>query len=267
MKQEYKENILIAVIAIVLMYGAYRIYGYYNLCTAPFRPYTEDEARAVLAEIGSGSCEAFVARYIDAPATNDFATFVRGLAYDKGLCVQQDLDKAVQYYETSVIWYHPILSPVLRLALIYDYGPRRLRNRSRGDFLFRQAAVAFAPFTNDQIRRNYISRSSNSNFMPAPLRRELAWLDKHMMRNGTENRHIALELSEQGYKGTTGLWAELTPRNQEINMEIERRRYELQQQAAQRQSIHEASPENYTPPHPQRAPAQPIPGIDNSSGN
>jgi hypothetical protein len=264
MQQSQKQNLMIAVAAVVLFYGLFRIYAYYDLCTAPFKVYNQDQARAVLAEIGSGNCQAFVDRYIKPAPTNDFAIFARGLAYDKGLCVPQDLAKAVEYYERSVIWYHPIISPLLRLGMIYDYGPRRLHNGSRADYLFRQAAIAFAPFTNDQLRRQYIKKSSNSDFMPGPLKRELTWLDKYMMRNGSENRHMALEIDEAGISGTTGLWSELTPRNQEINIAREQAR--LKREAMQ-QPLHEAAPDNYTAPRKIRPPSEPIPGIDNAAGN
>jgi hypothetical protein len=242
----------------VLLYGGYRLYGYWDLCTRPFRIYTEEEARSVLTEIGSNNCDTFIARYITAPPQSSFAVFIRGVAYDKGLCVPQDLDKAVEYYERSVIWYHPIISPILRLALIYKYGPHHLHDSVRAEYLFRQAAIAFVPFDNS-VRYTYIDKSSNSTFIPGALKSELSWLDKHMMKNGTEGQHLALEMREEGYDGATGLWSELTPGRQQINLEKERARIQRQNAAA----AGVASP-NYEAPMQQRPAPEPIPGIDDS---
>lgn len=94
-----------------------------------------------LDELGVSSCEEFLNTYFNVDE-NDSKRLIQSMAYDSGLCVPQDLEKARNLYEELYQENADLLEIfVARLALIYSYGPQNLRNENKAIFYFKQAVI------------------------------------------------------------------------------------------------------------------------------
>ena len=157
------------------------------------------------------TCEDFKEKYFSREA--EPARFLaRASAYDFGVCMPQDFEKAAFFYEEALARHQNSIMSQMRLALIYSYGPKTLRKPDRASFLFKQTAIDTVPYDSLDdlsIKEAVISAPLYKGVMPQPFTRELQWVKHLMKQEKYVRKNAATELSRQGFEGTNYLWDRL----------------------------------------------------------
>jgi len=165
----------------------------------------KDEISLALKEIGLETCDAFFQEYFETEADDPKIT-IQAMAYDMGLCVEQDLEKARTLYEQGfkITPFFPNMP--IRLALIYEFGPEDLRNPERADFLMKQSAIFLAVTPDDKIKLNIVYNYLADRPIPISLQKHMDWYKEIQKRTPEERRIIAWQLSQEGFKGLNPIW-------------------------------------------------------------
>lgn len=154
------------------------------------------------------SCTEFRNQYFEQDTSN--ARFlIQAVAYDLGICMPQNFEQAAGLYEEAIKDSGPDITPKMRLALIYEYGPHALRNTKRANFLFKQIAIDTVPYRsleNPLILETLMTASLYKGTVPRPLLQHLEWLDHIMQQEFHVRKYMDVKLSEEGFKGTHYLW-------------------------------------------------------------
>ncbi len=195
-----------------------------------------EDITAMLHEMGLESCDDFIQTYLR-PSGNDrnnkSRRITEALAYEGGLCVEQDLSHALKTYEdlhrNDFMQDDPL---IVRMAMLYAYGPPKIRAPEKAGFYFRQAAIHTAVIEDSALRRNRLSHlAAPDNKVPVELDRSLTWLEDFLKKSEEERKALALDLKAQGYQDTEYLWdylADLEEQNERNQKRLENSRTTLE---------------------------------------
>ncbi|MCK6417844.1 MAG: hypothetical protein L6Q57_02755 [Alphaproteobacteria bacterium] len=155
--------------------------------------------------MGVDDCREFQQKFFESQAT-DISIAIQALAYESGLCVSQNLDKAREAYEQAFerTPSHPYVS--LRLGLLYAFGPASSRNEARARFFMRQTVIALAPVLQEDKPSISLRKFLRDQPSPALLEQELEWIRNLLRKSFAERQQIAEDLKGQGYYSTDFLW-------------------------------------------------------------
>ncbi len=160
----------------------------------------EEEVLPTLQDQGFKNCGQYLKKFFSKKDTKSFA--MQAMAYDLGLCTEQDLTKAQGFYEKSIensaTWH-------VRLVLLYQFGPQEIRDPKRAEFLAKQTVIFLSPHT-PEIRQGYIDAFLVGQPMPPIFVDALDWIEKTINQSEDEKREISKILKEDGYEFTEFIW-------------------------------------------------------------
>lgn len=169
-----------------------------------FAKISQNEKSLTLQDLGLSSCKEFTDKYF-AIAKDDPETHMKAIAYDIGFCVKQDLRKARDLYEQSQKYSSNPINYPIRLALIYQFGPKPLQDYNRARFLARQTAIYLAP-AKPGTRLTIIQNTLAGPPVPSLFKQELDWIENILQQSDIKKRQIAKTLSKQGFQETSLIW-------------------------------------------------------------
>ncbi|MGH1375603.1 MAG: hypothetical protein ACRBCK_04560 [Alphaproteobacteria bacterium] len=166
------------------------------------RPLSEQKQNAFLTNLNVANCQ-------DLPIMLDTSlSFVQALIHEKGICHDQDLQKAITLYETAISQHQATLLSSLRLALIYRYGPYNLRDREKSFFLFKQIAIEtvslssqMSPDSIEELLRAHLDGLA----LPPDLILQLNWINNVMEQSPKHRKAISIELQDRGFNGVSAI--------------------------------------------------------------
>lgn len=175
-----------------------------------FRALTPEELPMALEEANLESCEEFTETYINIDQTRYDSLLMRAIAYDAGICFEQDLSKAVQLYDKAFREIDFLLLPPIRPALIYEFGPQEVRNAEKAAFLMKQSAIVLYTIRDEDTRNAAINGFLNKLLyegpIPPSLQKELDWMEEVIQKTTAERKEIALALQKKGFRETMNIW-------------------------------------------------------------
>lgn len=169
---------------------------------------TDEEVAAALEEQNLKNCDEFIEKYFNTNI-NDPKKMMQGVAYETGICVPQDLSKALSVYEkisdTEAILSYPAI--YLRQAFLYESGPEDLRNPEKADFLMKQFAITFSIIPDRELKNRVIRGMLNEGQpLPGNLESHMDWIDEVLTKSPEERKYIAQALEKEGFMKTKGIW-------------------------------------------------------------
>ena len=170
-----------------------------------FPKISKEEIPLALEKIKSKNCDEFLDRYLDVDH-NDPKTMIQAFAYEVGLCVEQDIVKARDLYDSffKVAPFSPI-SPI-HLSAIYAFGPEQVKNPLRAEFFMKQSVINLSILRDKQSRLSAAENLWGTQPLPEKFKEYLDWIDV-VLNDSIENRKkISSSLSEQGFMNTDFLW-------------------------------------------------------------
>lgn len=206
---------LVILLGVFVLAGA-GLYAYQIYSSKYFIEFTGEQAAQFLEKFDMKSCEEYQDAYLNKEDAKGHY-LQTAMAYDFGICTDQDLKKAAEMYEKELSHYGDLTSSI-RLAVIYNYGPHTIRNYNRASFLYKQVAIHLAGFTQNWSRpqiNEYIRAHLYKGKIPAKLVRELDWVMGVMKKPFSERKRIGHTLEEEGFKATFSLSEPLERQNKD----------------------------------------------------
>jgi len=164
------------------------------------------ETTEALKQLNVGSCDELIKKYA-LSKQEPIAPYIHGLMFDIGICVKQNLTKAAELYEQHPKNISNHLAITLRLALIYTYGPKDIRNESKANVLYKQTAIFLAPFFYNKVDINpIILRLTNHAPIPDTLKTYIKWYKHALQQPHKKRKALYYQLKNQGFSVDSFLW-------------------------------------------------------------
>lgn len=173
-----------------------------------FDPLTKDkDIQTALKILNVNNCNELKDTYFNDTVDTNIA--VQASAYEIGLCTKQNLSKSINLYEQLHQDSDDAFLAALRLALIYSYGPKNLRDYKRAKFMKKQIAIYL--FVDDPIKRStQLNALKNNNFpFISETEQHFSWIEKQLKKPLEEREKIAKDLQKKGFKDTNIIWNEI----------------------------------------------------------
>ncbi|MDH5722948.1 MAG: hypothetical protein OEY94_06470 [Alphaproteobacteria bacterium] len=181
---------------------------------------TQEETEEIIKQYNANSCDELTEKYFNPENLHNLekgkildpeltSIIFKAMAYDTGLCVEQDLEKAVMFYEQSGVSGFPMIILTIRIALIYSNGPEIVKNDEKAEFYFKQTAIYYHDFEKHGQGQEIMHTIIKSNPAPKELTQAITWYQEATNKSYEERKELAQHLKTQGFQGTDNLWYEL----------------------------------------------------------